>query len=505
MRGRKRFYPPAAALSGILLILSFPLPGLSFMAWAALVPLIVVSVCSGRREAFMLGCLCGAVWTAGTLHWTRVYHPLAAYPVVLILALYTGLFSLSINAITAKAGRAALFFTAPAAWTAIEYLKTLGYLGFPWNSLGYTQDAVPELLQPAEFTGVLGISFLIVSVNGALAAAFFMRKHTARAAAALALAMLIPLSAFLLGRRAISRYIPPSEGEKLKIAVMQPSIHPEISWGEYGHIITDSLRRLNLEAAPEKPFLTVFPETVISEDLKAAFDGKPLIYNAFRSMARDSGGYILTGAHRRAAGALYNSAYLISPEAEIKQKYDKMKLVPAGEYVPFIRDNRLIDNLLGGAGGYTPGDERTIFEAEGKRFGVLICFEGIFGNHARKFVRDGAGFLVNITNDAWSMSRASHYQHASMSALRSVENRVYTVRAGNTGISKVINPAGRTEKEIPYWKRGHFTHYIYPEALRRTFYTRRGDVFSILISGLFIIMLAWSAAPRKKKSKNLNP
>lgn len=485
MPGRLRL--PAAISSGVLLVLIFPLPGLAHLAWFALVPLVLASFKSRPGEAFLLGIAAGTVWNAGSLFWIRNYHPLALFPVVAALSLYTGAFAVSVNR-TAMKNPAILPVSVPLAWTSLEYLGSLGPLGFPWNSLGYSMHRNLPLIQAAEYSGVFGISFIIAAVNGALASTVLCANNRKKASVFLLAAPVLPLifTAFGHNTRAPAKDIP------FKVVVIQPNIHPEIRWGEFGHVIAESFLKLLSEAEALEPGLVILPETLIAEDLSEAFRKRTWLYEAFREKAGESGALVLAGAHREERDRLFNSAYLLSPEREILETYDKIKLVPGGEYAPFARDIRAFRKLLRGAGGYTPGSERTIFTADGGKFAVLICFEGIFGDHARRFIDGGAEFLVNITNDAWSMSRTSHFQHASMSVFRSVENRVYTVRAGNTGISKIICPSGEVLESLPYRARGFLAGRVYPREGSATFYTRRGDVFAIAASAAFALLLAVS-------------
>ncbi len=498
-----KLYPLCAALSGAALALAFPPAGLAFLSWAGLAPLIVVSCKSSPRQAFFLGCLTGTVWTAGMLYWTYVYHPLAVFPVVAVLSLYTGLFSISINLISKKFTEKFLVFSVPVAWTALEYVKSLGILGFPWNTLGYSQHLNLPLLQIAQYTGVFGVSFIVLTVNGGIAAALIERKNLKNSLVYASAPLLLPLFFTINGAITMRGYIPPEKG-KINITAVQPSIHPEIKWSEFGPVIAQSFVSLSREIKSQDSFITIFPETASAESLGRAFSYRTWLYDSFKEISEIRGGYILTGAHFIRDGKLYNSAYLISPDGEIAGRYDKIKLVPAGEYAPYVNRMKIFSNIFRGAGSYTPGRERTVFKEEGHSFSVLICFEGIFGDHARRFVREGAGFLVNITNDAWSMSRTSHYQHAAMTTLRSIENRVYTVRVGNTGISKVVNPAGETEIELPYWTRGYFTHRITPRPAAKTFYTLHGDVFA-QTSGFLFIILVLSSVKKKTNASSRTP
>jgi apolipoprotein N-acyltransferase len=205
---------------------------------------------------------------------------------------------------------------------------------------------------------------------------------------------------------------------------------------------------------------------------------------------------LLVGSPDRTSGAsprYYNSAFLISPAGEIVQKYDKIHLVPFGEYVPLSSLLFFVHKMATGIGDFSAGEAFTVFEIPGGRFGVLICFETIFPDQVRRYVLGGAGFLVNITNDAWFGDSAAPYQHLSMAALRAVENGVYLVRAANTGISAIVAPSGQILAQSDLFVEAALTATMAPQ-LGGTFYTRRGDLFawgSILIS-LFLL------APRRR-------
>ncbi len=497
-----RGHPPLllSAATGILLTLSFPMPSLAFLAWAALVPLIFASVYREPPSAFALGFLSGAVWGAGSLYWTHVYHPAAALLIILILSLYPAFFSLLVNITARKLGRTSLLWSVPVIWCFLEYIRTLGFLGFPWNSLGYSQSRNLYLIQISEYTGVFGVSFLICLVNGGIAAALMNKPRHTASRAILAISLLPPVFLTVWG---YGRYehenIRSAKSEKITVAGLQPAIHPQTAWSACWVEILTRLEALSAEAAAESPLLIIFPETVISEDLNRAFRENPRVRRGIEAISESSGSYLLIGAHYTQHRRLYNSAYLKSPECEIVQRYDKIKLVPGGEYLPYFREKRPVGKLLNGAAGYTPGDDKTVFEAGGHEFSALICFEGIFGNLARQFVKKGAGFLVNITNDAWSLSRTSHYQHSSMAVFRSIENRVYLVRVGNTGITRTINPAGKTESRLEYWTRGFMVHDIAPRASRKTFYTLHGDIFSHINVCIFLLVAARAALPGKRR------
>ena len=240
----------------------------------------------------------------------------------------------------------------------------------------------------------------------------------------------------------------------------------------------EHLSTLSLEAVPANPDLIIWPESAVVED---PFGINLWLRRKIQKVLKETGAYLLTGAPYSSRGKDYNSAFLISPSYELLNRYDKMHLVPAGEYFPIWRHSRLLEQLLQEAGDFTPGERYTIFEISGRaRFAALICFEGIFGDLTRRFVVQGADFLINITNDAWSHSKTSHYQHASIATFRAVENRVYFVRVGNSGVSRIINPLGRIENNLDVYKSGLIVGEVFPP-LKKTFYTRHGDIFAKLV------------------------
>ena len=375
--------------SGILLTLIFPLPGIQSFSWIALVPLIIASVEAEKpSRSFFYGYSCGLLWSLGALHWTYIYHPLSIYPVVLITSIYPGLFALLINRITSRMGSFSLFFSVPVIWTSLEYLRSLGFLGFTWNSLGYAQFRNIPLIQLSAFTGVFGITFLICMVNGAVAAAIKNTWDAKKCLLTISTGLIIPAAVFLIGHACLRR-CSPRDDEKIKVAGIQGSFNHDMLWSGFSHEIIRLLDNLTHEAGEQSPSLIVFPESTIGEDMHSIFEFNLWPKDIICQMARSTGSYLVIGAPYREGGKNYNSVYLVSPGCEIIGRYDKIKLVPGGEYFPRFGHKPFIRRLLAGAGGYTPGREMAVFEIPDARFSVLVCFEGIFGDLARRFVKKG--------------------------------------------------------------------------------------------------------------------
>ncbi len=339
------------------------------------------------------------------------------------------------------------------------------------------------------------MSFLIVFVNTGIALAF---KSFHRPKSALRIMVVVGIALGLCisyGSLMIKRPLQ-TDREPIRVALIQPNFSTDCQWYENSSMIMEKLTTLSFEAGLENPDLIIWPETAVGGRIK---EGDKRLRRKIQQVLKETDAYLLTGAPYSSDGKDYNSAFLISPSSKLLGRYDKIHLVPAGEYFPFWRHSKLLEYLLQEAGDFTPGEKYTIFEIPGRgnfrksaKFSVLICFEGIFGDLTRRFVNEGADFLVNITNDAWSHSKTSHYQHASIATFRAVENHTYFVRVGNSGVSRVINPIGTIEKNLDYNRVGVLIGELSP-ASRKTFYTRYGDIFAKLILAMTLLSFVYAA------------
>jgi apolipoprotein N-acyltransferase len=468
-------------LSGVLLFLSFPKFNSGFLIWVALAPLLIALKGKNLRVSFALGLATGLTFFLGLLYWINIFSTAGLIILCLCSGFYVAIFCLGLNFIRMRSGVSEIIL-APFLWTALEYLRSLGLLGFPWGSLAYAQYGNLPLIQVASFTSVYGVSFLIVLVNAVLA------KGRLRNFLFLAV-IFIPL--LLYGRKTLSQALP---GESLKVGLIQGGIPQEKKWEAEFLDTTIKLyhqKTLGLALA-EEPLLIIWPETTIPGYLE---ENEELRTKVAR-IARESQVYLIAGSPSfDLAGRYYNSAFLISPQGEIEEEYRKIHLVPFGEFIPFKRFLPFIEKAVVGVSDFSPGGEYTVFNLPRAKFSVIICFEDIFPSLVRNFVREGAQFMVNITNDAWYKRTSAPYQHATMAVFRAVENRVSLVRAANTGVSSFIDPYGRIERN---------TEIFVSEALARkvllprhqTFYTRYGDIFSYFCLGLSTIFLLGSLVQR---------
>ncbi|HSO20754.1 MAG TPA: apolipoprotein N-acyltransferase, partial [Desulfosarcina sp.] len=460
---RSKWLP--AVVSGLLLTAAFPKSGLSLLAWFALVPLLVVLRGTAPKEAFRIGMITGLSHYLTLLYWVvitmRTYGYLPWWQAVALLvllasylALYPGFFALCLVHFCRTPGR--LVLVAPVAWVALEYLRTFLLTGFPWGLVGYSQFNRLHIIQISDMFGVYGVSYLVVFFNTAAYMVLLhlagkqWRGHTAgrreTLLAAVAAFGLIGLVMLYGHMRIAAMDAAMAETESPRLAVVQGNIDQAQKWDPAFQIsTTKKYLDLTLAAAAREPDLVVWPETATP----FYFGASPKLTRLVTDTVRRTGIGLLVGSPsiREASGtpAYYNSAYLVAPDGHVRGRYDKVHLVPFGEYVPLKRLLSFAGKMVAQVGDFSSGDRgRTLDWGQDRpAIGVQICFEIIFPGLSRALAKNGAGVLVNLTNDAWFGRSSAAFQHFSMAVFRAVENRRSLVRCANTGISGFVDPAGR--------------------------------------------------------------
>jgi apolipoprotein N-acyltransferase len=476
-----------AAASGVVLALAFPKVNLTLAAWIAFIPLLwVVRECTPRR-AFVYGWVSGMGFYLCTVYWvvhtiglySNIPPALAVGPLLLmctILAAYTGTFAAGLRFYQQCQGSIVLL--GPPLWVALEWLRSFFFIGFPWVSLGYSQHRNLNLIQFAELTGVYGISGLVIFVNLVVFILFFRRGPGRGRLLLAALLLVLSLSFWGDWRRDQLAALPPAH--RLRVGLIQGNIEQEKKWDhEFQEMTLARYEQLTREAAAQGVDFIVWPETSVPFFFQSDVAYQERLFR----MVKEINTPLLFGspAFRQKKGeeaTLFNRAYLLSAEAEVLGYYDKMKLAPFGEYIPF-HDSFLffLDKFVEGIGDFAPGTTPVVFSLPKAKFGVLICFEGIFPDLARRFVSGGADFLVNITNDAWFGRTSAPYQHLAMEAMRAVENRVPLLRAANTGFSAVVDWDGRVRSQTALSETAVLVEEVtWPQVT--SFYAAYGDVFA---------------------------
>ena len=515
----------AAVLSGVLLTFCFPKYDLAALAWAALIPLLAAIEGIAPRRAFWLGGLAGTVGYIGTLSWVTItmtrYGNLpfpVAWIVMLMLAAYLSLFTGVFCALVCRFGRESRWVRlalAPFLWVTLELARTHLLTGFPWAALGYTQYAALPVIQVADITGIYGVSFLIVLVNSALWGVMrdFIpayarprgkpgggvegRAFRGSAWALGATAVLLG-AALLYGRARLETFATPSPEDarpdrSVRVALLQGNIPQEVKWDEAYRLKTlEVYENMTYKHAGGKPDLIVWPETAAPFFFLRDKAYRERVLNLSAKVRVPLLVGAVSVALRNREHRLRNSAFLVTPEKKVAGQYNKTHLVPYGEYVPLKRFFPFIRKMVSGIGDFLPGDRRTVFPLAKAPFSVLICYEVIFADEVRRFVRNGAQLLVNITNDAWFGRSAGPYQHMSIAALRAVENRVPLVRAANTGITGVVDATGKIREATALFVRTGVLANVAPRMpgpAGLTFYTRHGDLFAYLSAALAVLIL----------------
>jgi apolipoprotein N-acyltransferase len=491
-----------SALSGFLLVLAFPKFNLEVLAWGAFVPWLWAIKKKSPFQAAYLGLVAGLVFFTGLLYWVYVVlteyghlpAPVSIFFLIVLtayLALYFSAFAFSLRWVTDKIDLPETLF-APALWVSLEYLRGILISGFPWGFLGYSQFLSLPMVQISDITGVYGVSFVIVLVNVSLyrlTAASLNGRWKSGLKEVLAAGIILGTMGIYGHFRLIDLDNKTKQEKSFLVALIQGNIRQDIKWEpqfqeETVGIYTDLTHRVK----PQRPDLIIWPETAAPFFFQSAYP----FQSRLLELSHQMGSPLLFGApafERDGPRVNYfNSAFLISPEKKILDRYDKIHLVPFGEYAPLSGILGFTRDIIGAIGDFTPGKGVHNLALPGGIFGVLICYEAIFPDLTRSFVKGGAQFLVNITNDAWFGRTAAPYQHLSMVTLRAVENRVPIARAANTGISAVIDTGGRVLFSTHLFTREILSGNIYLNR-SRTFYTEFGDLFTYLCLGFTVIFL----------------
>ncbi len=500
--------------SALLLAFSFPPFRFGFMAYFGFLPFFILLENMPAKSAFWWGYLWGIIFHSLSLYWLTFITWPGAVGAVLFLSLYFGLFALVAAVFHRHWGWKAVFWY-PFIWVGIEFVKSLGVIGFPWFTIGYTQTYYTHLIQFADITGVFGVSFWILCLNGVFLLLFRNWRNWKK-------------SLFYLGVLALLSFLPwlysqivlrenNDFKDYLRVGVIQGNIDPFEKWDETFLAKNFAIyEKLTRKAAREASLdLIVWPETATACYLRS----RPEYLNRVRRLVDSLNVALLTGTpdyrfRENGNYDAYNAIFLFVPHTAGIQYYYKMHLVPFGERVPFSERfpilEKWFDMLNTGAGAWTPGNEYVLFDLPGTylekrglkrswqplRFAGLICYESIFQEQVRKFVQRGAQFLTIVTNDAWFGHSAAPFQHAQIAVFRAVENHVSVVRCANTGVSMFIDPFGRVLKETNIFQPAILVARI-PIQTKKTFFSKHGDLFVYLISGLAGFELLWMLIARR--------
>jgi len=490
----------AAAVTAILLILSFPNFDFAFLAWVALAPLMwVVARNPSPRRAFILGWTAATIFFYGSCYWLTysminygglptVLAYLLLIPGAVVVGIFPGLFTLVLAVAVRRFGVWAVL-TAPVIWTAFEWTR-LGVTGQLWNALGYSQAYHRIVIQPANWGGVYAVSFLIVTINAVLALVLLKRNVWA-IVTALVIAPAVFFVILLAPFTRTEQWVSTDEvHSSVAVIALQPNVPmtlekstDEMNALRERHL---ALSKAALAKVPEGRRLVIWPES----PMNFSYASDRSFHEWVAQFARDHHTSLIFNSLEPAGpDAYYNSALLINEEGRMIAQYDKIRLMPFGEYVPlpqWLPGASLITAIVG---DFTPGDKYTLMPVGKYRAGVFICIESAYPWIARGLTNEGADTLINISNDGYLGPTAVMRQHLANAIFRAVENGRPVLRVTNSGVSARIDGIGRIDEQtgafqedVRYWTIG-------PSMIASTFYSRHGDLFVQICAAITVIIL----------------
>jgi apolipoprotein N-acyltransferase len=530
--------------SAVLLDLPFPLAGplpawRAVVAFFALVPLLlaVLRAGTGRRalqRAALAGYSCGVLWYGLNCYWIyatmNVYGgvpPLASAGILvlfsLILGLYFALFAVCVAALRWAFGRVLpALLLAPVVWVAVEYLAA-HLTSVPWDQLGYSQVDNPVLTALAPWTGVYGISLVVLAVNCVWLGAWYAptpRRRLRFVAGGMVLACALMLG--LLVQPAASPHTSKAVllQENLSVGADMADDNEWVDRPGDPEWTRHTSAFLQLSESTCTPYLLGMPQpspqrvvrlcpgtpppaalVIWPEAPSPLINGEARTEKLLSTLAAGTGATAIVGAPTvEPGGGVYNSAMVRRPDGSVAGRYDKIHLVPFGEYVPFAHLLTFANNLTHNVGRFSPGVQRGVFALpDGHRFGVFICYESVFASEVRHFADNGAEVLVNISDDGWYGDTSAPWQHLNMARMRAIENRRWILRDTNSGVTASIDPQGRVVESVARHTLTSLTA-DYGYRADRTFYTRFGDVFAALCEIITAASIAWAVREIRKKT-----
>jgi len=493
-----------AAAAGAGLALSFIGFYLEIYSWFCLGLLIIVLLGARPLVAFLCGFVHTLVFVFASVPWIAevlaVHGGLSkvgGWAILVLIAsvwgLLTGSFAWGVNRLSRRSiGRAC--FGAPFLWVTFEFVRAhLPEISFPWNLLGYPA-ANTALVQITTVTGIYGLSFLVAAFNALLAWADTVESPRIgmRIVILLGTAAVI-LVAMLGGARLIPQATPHHYARAVQPNFPEANFYPP-DWFQQNRESLNELVDLSLSPSAQRPDLIVWPEAPAPfswQDSQFAKLASSLAIQAGHSFL---GGVIewknqpLPNGHM--APFAYNSAILVDRQGQRVFSYDKVHLVPFGEYEPFPLIHRVVSSVSSEVGGFHKGSSYSIGSLPGGyKFGVYICYEAIYPGEVRRFADQGAHLLINISNDGWFGKSAAADQHLRMARVRAVENRRWLLRVTNSGITASVDPYGRIFAPLPRDTRAAID-LPYDYKRNKTIYTQFGDWFAwlcVLVSAILIL------------------
>lgn len=481
-------------IGGVIFSFSFPKWDFYALTWVIIIPLIY-SMLDKPKHSFFYGLIFGLISNYIIFYW--VVEVIANYsniPFIIALlinlllsaylALYWGVWAYFGSYLISKKTVDSLWIL-PFAWVLLEYIRGNILTGFPWCLLGYSQYKFLSISQIASITGIYGISFILILANCTLSVVLFKKLRGCKWKYGVLAAVIIIFACIVWGKIRIENYKDAKYNEN--VGIVQGNIPQDIKWlivladEHFNKHIDMTISSMSAGAK-----LIIWPESAITVFL---LEDKEK-YDQIMKISKRYNAYLLIGADYRKLSEkevkYYNSAFFINPNDNRIQIYSKIHLVPFGEYVPLKKLLWFIDKFVEGVSDFSAGTEYTLFKYKQHKISTQICYEIIFPNISREFVKRGSELITTITNDAWFGKTSAPYQHFAMAVMRAIENKRYLVRSANTGISGIVNPVGKIIHQSEL-----FTDYIIIDKVsflnEKTIYNKYGNWLCIL--SVLIVMI----------------
>ena len=505
--------PAFAFLAVLLLYLASPGPGLSLLAWLALVPLLHFCRLSRPRQALLMGQAAFTLYYLLTIYWVVIsmeqhggMSRLASWPALLLLVSYMAIYPALFCLLVSRLSLGPRLIWLPAFyWLLLDTARGYLFSGFPWMDLAYSQYDQLLLIQCVDLGGHHLLSFVMVVANSLIYLALSQRQllwqRPASGLSALLLVLaLLPYGFFRLAQVKTQA----SLAEHAKTTIIQANIDQDVKWlaSERENSINQHILLTNQARQQQASELLIWPETALP--IFPSFD--PLMPQVLARTVQHGGYNLFTGAPYVIPTAsdydIFNSAQLFSPDQRAAS-YFKRHLVPFGEYIPLRSILPLPGPLVHTSKDFSAGTSAAPLSHGKLHIGALICVEAIYPALARCSVQQGANLLANITNDAWFGRSSAPKQHLAMTIFRAVENRRSLARAANTGISAFILPSGEVEQKSKLFCKAYLNSEL-PLLKKQSIFTSFGYFFPFIISIVALIQLLLDRKKLTAKQAKVN-
>jgi apolipoprotein N-acyltransferase len=459
-----------------------------------------------RGRSFLLGFIAGLGYFGGTVYWTGAVVTqfgglswpvgvVVAALLVAYLSLFPALFTLCLGWLGAKYGGRAILL-APAIWVTTELGRMYFWSGFPWLLLGYSQTTVLPVAQLASVVGVFGLSALVAMVSSALA--YFVIARSPRSIATVAVVAALVMAIALWGNRRLAHDVLVDQGRPVRVALVQGNIPQDEKWdAAHAERILETYLTMTREAAGEGAQLVIWPES--STPFPFMNDG--IGGEKIRAVVRETGVELLLGSDQVDANkSYYNAAFLLRKDGSVAGVYQKMHLVPFGEFVPLQQLLFFVGPLVEQVGGFTAGREMVMLPTTHGPISTAICYEIVFPRLVRDAVLGGSQLLTTITNDGWYGRSSAPFQHFLQAQMRAIEQGRYLDRAANTGISGFVDPYGRAIQRSEIFRREILIGDV-RMLETRTIYGTIGDLFAYVCAALTLAALVFAGGIRGYRSR----